>query len=86
MTQAVLSRYRDLLHTKIRELRSPRHGLDGITVIRSADSLEEAQYRFDRDLAIVSLNHESSIVRAVALGLRRIEQGTFDVHKLRWGH
>ena len=33
----------------------------------------------DRDLAIVSLNHESGIVRGVAMGLRRIEQGTFGV-------
>jgi RNA polymerase-binding transcription factor DksA len=79
MTQAVLSRYRDLLHRKIRELRSPRHGLDGITVIRCADTLEEAQYKLDRDLAIVSLNHESSIVRGVAMGLRRIEQRKFGV-------
>jgi DnaK suppressor protein len=79
MTQAVLSGYRDLLHTKLRELRSPRQALAGITVLRSADSLEEAQYRFDRDLAIASLNHESGIERAIAMGLRRIEQGTFGV-------
>jgi DnaK suppressor protein len=79
MTEPVLSAYRDLLHTKLRELRSPRQGLEDITVVRCADGLEEAQYKLDRDLAIVSLNHESSIVREVAIGLRRIEQGTFGV-------
>lgn len=77
MTQAVLSGYRELLHTKLRELRSPCQALDGITVLRSADSLQETENRFDRDPAIVIPNHDSSIVRAVAMGLRRIEQGTF---------
>jgi DnaK suppressor protein len=79
MTQAVLSRYRDLLQTKLMELKNPRQGLEDITVVRSADGLEEAQYRLDRDLAIVSLNHESGILRGVAMGLRRIQQGTFGV-------
>jgi DnaK suppressor protein len=77
MTPAVLSRYRDLLQAKLMELRSPRQGLEDITVLRCADGLEEAQYKLDRDLAIVSLSHESAIVRGVAMGLRRIEQGTF---------
>jgi DnaK suppressor protein len=61
------------------ELRSARQGLEDITVLRCADGLEEAQYKLDRDLAIVSLSHESAIVRGVAMGLRRIEQGTFGV-------
>lgn len=61
------------------ELRNLQQGLEEIAVVRSADSLEETQYRLDRDLAIVSLNHESAIVREVGMGLSRIERGTFGV-------
>jgi DnaK suppressor protein len=77
MTQELLSRYRDLLQAKLIELQGSGHSRDDITVLTSADSLEEVQYKLDRDLAALSLNRESSIERGIATALRRIQQGTF---------
>jgi DnaK suppressor protein len=59
------------------ELRRARRVLDGIAVVRSADDLEEAQYRSDRELAIAHLDHYSHIERGLITGLRRIHDGTF---------
>jgi RNA polymerase-binding transcription factor DksA len=77
MTEATLAGYRDLLQAKLAEVQRTRQGLDGITVVRSADDIEEAQFKLDRDLAVVGLNRESSVERGLVMGLRRIRQGTF---------
>ncbi len=79
MTQAALSKYQDLLQKQLAELRNARHNVDGIAVLRSADGVDEAQYRLDRDLAIVSMEQVSTIERGVVMSLARIQQGTFGI-------
>jgi len=53
--------------------------LESIAIERSADALEEAQYKSAREVAIAGLNRESSVRRDVAMALLRIQNGTFGV-------
>jgi DnaK suppressor protein len=77
MTETTQARYREILLAKLRELHSARGRSEGIAVVRTADNLGEAGHKFDRGLSIVSLNRESIAERGIAIGLRRIRQGTF---------
>jgi DnaK suppressor protein len=65
------------LRAKQAELASSRRGLDSIAIERSADQLEEAQYKSARELAVANLNRESTVRHGVAMGLLRIHDGTF---------
>ena len=77
MTKTELAAFAEVLQTKQAELARLRMGLDGIAIERSADALEEAQYKYARELAIASLNRDSAVRRAVELALIRIHDGTF---------
>lgn len=57
MTQTDLAHSRDVLRTKQAELAKMR-GLESIAIERSADELEEADYRTASELAIAGLNRE----------------------------
>ena len=76
MTKSDLTHFRDLLRTKQAEFENVR-GLDGIAIERSADVLEEADYKSARELAIAGLNRQSLIRRSVASALLRIQDGSF---------
>ena len=74
MTQTDLAKFRDILTqadlTKIR-------GFESIAIERSADVLEEADYKTSRKLAIAGLNRESTVRRSVASALHRTQDGSF---------
>src|SRR5258706_7682158 len=77
MTRTDLASFREILRAKQAELsRNPR-GLESIAIERSADVLEEAQYKSAREVAIVGLNRESSVRHDVAMALLRIQHGDF---------
>jgi RNA polymerase-binding transcription factor len=76
MTRMDLASFRDVLRTKQTELTQTR-GLERIAIERSADVLEEADYKTARDLAIDGLNRESKIRTSVASALLRIQGGSF---------
>ncbi len=77
MTGTDMAAFAEVLQTKQAELARVGRGLDGIAIERSADVLEEAQYKYARELAIASLNRDSAVRRAVAEALIRIHDGTF---------
>src|SRR5271156_3270841 len=77
MTRADLATFRTVLRTKHAELLAKSRGLDSIAIERSADILEEAQFKSDRELAITSLNRDSAIRRSIDLALIRINDGSF---------
>jgi DnaK suppressor protein len=77
MTKTELAAFAEVLQTKQAELARLRMGLDGIAIERSADALEEAQYKYARELAIASLNRDSAVRRAVERALIRMHDGTF---------
>ena len=78
MTQSDLSKFQDVLRAKQAELAKTR-GLESIAIERSADVLEEADYKTARELAIAGLNHESTVRRNVASALLRIQDGSFGI-------
>jgi DnaK suppressor protein len=71
-----LTGFRDLLAAKRAELSGSR-GLEKIAIERSADPLEEVQYKSERELAIAGLNRESAIRRNIELALIRINGRRF---------
>ena len=76
MTQTDLTHFRDVLRTKQAELIKMR-GLESIAIERSADVLEEADYKTARELAIAGLNREATVRRSVASALLRIQDRCF---------
>jgi DnaK suppressor protein len=77
MTNRELAKFEEILRAKQAELASSRRGLDSIAIERSADQLEEAQYKSARELAVANLSRESTLRHGVAMGLLRIQDGTF---------
>jgi DnaK suppressor protein len=51
--------------------------LEKIAIERSADPLEEVQYKSERELAIAGLNREAAIRRNIELALIRINDRSF---------
>jgi DnaK suppressor protein len=76
MTTTDLTAFRELLTMKRAELSGSRV-LENIAIERSADLLEEVQYKSERELAIAGLNRESAIRRNIELALIRINDRTF---------
>jgi len=79
MRRTDLASFREVLQAKQAELSHNSRALESIAIERSADALEEAQYKSAREVAIAGLNRESSVRRDVAMALLRIENGTFGV-------
>jgi DnaK suppressor protein len=76
MTPTDLANFRNILKAKQAELTKTR-GLESIAIERSADVLEEADYKTARELAIAGLNRESTVRRSVASALYRTQDGSF---------
>jgi DnaK suppressor protein len=77
MTKTDLDYFRDALRTKQAELTLTSRMRDNIAVERSADALEEVEFKSARELAVAQLHRESAIHRAVALALKRLDDQTF---------
>ena len=78
MTPNDLAMFRKTLKAKQAELAKTR-GLESIAIERSADVLEEADYKTARELAIAGLNRESSVRRSVESALIRLQDGSFGI-------
>jgi len=77
MTRTDLATFRGFLTAKRAGLAKNAQGLESITIERSADGIEEAQYEITREIAIARLSSASSVRRSVAAALLRIQDGTF---------
>ena len=77
MTNADLAGFRELLKRKRTELSAKPRALESIAVERSADLIEEVQYKSARELAIAGLNRESAIRRNIEPALIRISNESF---------
>jgi DnaK suppressor protein len=77
MTRTDQATFKEVLRTKQAELSGRSRGLESIAIERSADVLEEVQYKSERELAIAGLNRESEIRRNVAMALIRINENSF---------
>jgi DnaK suppressor protein len=77
MTTTDLAIFGEVLLAKQAELSRDSQALECIAIERSADALEEAQYKSARELAVTSLTRASTVSRNVAMALLRIQDGTF---------
>jgi DnaK suppressor protein len=77
MTRTDLASFREVLETKQAELSGKLRDLESIAIERSADEIEEAQCKSDRELAIAGLNRDSEIRRNIELALIRINDDSF---------
>jgi DnaK suppressor protein len=59
----------------VQVLRRP----DGIAIEKSADQMDEIQYASERDLAILNVDRESTMLRDVKAALRRMNDGGFGI-------
>lgn len=77
MTKTDQATFKEVLRTKQAELSGGSLGLESIAIERSADVLEEVQYKSERELAIAGLNRESKIRRNIEMALIRINDHSF---------
>jgi DnaK suppressor protein len=77
MTRTDLANFQEVLRAKQAELSGKLRGLEGIAIERSADEIEEAQYKSARELVIAGLNRDSAIRRSIELALIRINDDSF---------
>lgn len=79
MTKTEMNRFKMILDTKRRELEGNVRNREGIAIEKTPDALDEVQHAAERELAIRTLDRESTLLRNVRGALRRIEDGTYGV-------
>ena len=79
MTNAEIKKYREILEAKQSELIDLLRNREGIEIEKSPDALDEVQRASERELAIRTLDRESSLLRNVRAALQRIDRGQFGV-------
>ena len=79
MTNAELKAYKKILVAKEAELVGALRNREGIEIEKSPDALDEVQRAGERELAIRTLDRESSLLRNVRVALIRIEGDAFGV-------
>ncbi len=79
MTNAEIKKYRQILEAKQSELIYLLRNREGIEIEKSPDALDEVQRASERELAIRTLDRESSLLRNVRAALQRIDRGQFGV-------
>ena len=77
MTKSEQKRFEAILTARVAELERFVRNLDGITIERSPDQLDEIQRASERALAICNLDRDFSQLRNARAALRRIQDGTF---------
>jgi len=79
MTQVQLRGLEDALRNKQAALEDVLRKRDGISVERSADPSDEAQFALARELTIRALDRESSLLAAVRAAMQRMADGEYGV-------
>lgn len=67
----------EILERKQAELMGGLRNRDGIAIEKSADQMDEIQYASERELALRSVDRDSTLLRQVKAALRRIQDGSF---------
>jgi DnaK suppressor protein len=69
--------FQEALELKAAELSGTSRQRDAIAVEKSADQMDEIQFATERDLAILNVDRESSLLREVRAALQRLGEGAF---------
>ena len=79
MINAEVKAYKNILIAKEAELVGALRNREGIEIEKSPDALDEVQRAAERELAIRTLDRESSLLRNVRAALIRIESESYGV-------
>jgi DnaK suppressor protein len=79
MTNGGLQKYKTDLETKKREIAASLRNRHDIAIEKTPDAIDEVQLAGERDLAILNLDRETSLLRKVQAALARIEDGSFGI-------
>jgi len=77
ITTDEMERFQEILNRKLADLVGTLRKRDGIAIERSADQMDEIQYASERDLAIGTVDRESTLLRGVRTALLRVHDGSF---------
>ena len=77
MTKVELEKYRTVLEAKRSEIAASLRNRDDIAIQKSPDAIDEVQFAAERELAILNLDRESSLLRNVKAALARIDAGSY---------
>jgi len=77
MNRTELEKYKRVLEAKQAELAAGLRKRDDIAIEKSPDALDEVQLAGERELAIRTLDRESSLLRQVKSALARVADGSY---------
>jgi DnaK suppressor protein len=79
MNKSSLDRYKAVLEGRKKELSSALRNWEDIAIEKTPDAIDEVQLAGERELAIRTLDRESSLLRNVKGALARIADGSYGV-------
>jgi DnaK suppressor protein len=77
MNRTELEKYKRVLEAKQTELAAGLRKRDDIAIEKSPDALDEVQLAGERELAIRTLDRESTLLRQVKSALARVADGSY---------
>src|SRR5437588_9560669 len=77
MRDKAMEKYRRTLQAKQAELAQGLRKRDDISIEKAPDELDQVQLAGERELAILNLNRESQLLRAIRVALTRIADGSY---------
>jgi len=77
MTKNELEKYKAVLETRLKELSDALRNREDIAIEKTPDALDEVQLAGERELAIRTLDRESTLLRQVRSALGRIADGSY---------
>jgi DnaK suppressor protein len=79
MTETELKRVKSILEAKQAELTGALVHREEIAIEKSPETIDEVQLTAERDLAILNLDRDSSMLRLIRMALARITEGSYGV-------
>jgi DnaK suppressor protein len=79
MNRTELEKYKRILEARREELSRGLRNREDIAIEKTPDAIDEVQLAGERELAIRTLDRESSLLRNVRLALARIADGSYGV-------
>src|SRR6266571_2651233 len=79
MSQTELNKYKAMPEAKRADLSAGLRNREDIAIEKTPDAIDEVQLAGERELAIRTLDRESSLLRNVRLALARIADGSYGV-------
>jgi DnaK suppressor protein len=77
MTTTDLTRFRGILQEARRAVEESLRRREGVAVERTPDSSDEAQYAFDQDLKVRTLDQDSMTLAAIKAAMNRMAEGVY---------